>query len=128
MLVHFVTLVNQHIRPGDFLFRIGGEEFYCLLPNTSAEEAVAVAERVRRQFEAATLEIGGTRVKATVSIGVAATETFGYDADVLVRQADAATYAAKRQGRNKVVFAQLEDALARGARVMLPEADAVPAT
>ena len=40
-------MVNDNIRPTDFLFRIGGEEFCCLLPHTTAEQAHRVAERIR---------------------------------------------------------------------------------
>ncbi len=54
MLTNFVALVNTCIRPTDFLFRLGGEEFCCLLPYTSTEHAHRVAERIRHQFEAAT--------------------------------------------------------------------------
>jgi predicted signal transduction protein with EAL and GGDEF domain len=48
-------------------------------------------------------------VKATVSVGIASSETFGYDLDILMRRADAAVYAAKRRGRNQVAVATGED-------------------
>jgi len=126
VLIRFVTLVHQYVRPGDFLFRIGGEEFYCLLPDTTADGGVAVAERIRREFEAAMLEVAGTQVRATVSIGGAATETCGYDVDVLVRRADMAAYAAKRQGRNQVVRALPDAPLSRGEPVIAAGTEAVP--
>ena len=68
-----------------------------------------MAERIRHQFEVATVDVAGTPVKATVSIGIASTETFGYDLDALMRSADMAVYAAKRQGRNRVVIAAADD-------------------
>jgi diguanylate cyclase (GGDEF)-like protein len=52
--------------------------------------------------------VAGTPVKATVSIGIASSETLGYDIDVLTRRADMAVYAAKRQGRNRVIVATPE--------------------
>ena len=105
VLMAFVAMVNGSIRPTDFLFRIGGEEFCCLLPSTTTEQAHRVAERIRHQFETATIIVSGMPVKATVSLGIASTEAFGYDLDMLMRRADMAVYAAKRAGRNRVMVA-----------------------
>jgi diguanylate cyclase (GGDEF)-like protein len=116
VLMKFVQVVHDNIRPTDFLFRIGGEEFCCLLPRTRADQAHTVAERIRHQFDAATVLVAGTPIKATVSIGIAATEMVGYDIDTLMRKADMAVYAAKRQGRNRVVIASADEA-ADAARV-----------
>ena len=105
ILTQFVAIVRDNIRPGDLLFRIGGDEFCCLLPETNADQARRVAERVRGRFEAAPMSVAGVPVKMTASMGVASTETFGYILDVLMHRADMAAYAAKREGRNKVVVA-----------------------
>jgi diguanylate cyclase (GGDEF)-like protein len=105
VLTCFVGLVNSCIRPTDFLFRIGGEEFCCLLPHTGNEQAHMIAERIRHQVEAASVIVAGMPVKATVSIGVASSEVVGHDLDALIRHADGAVYAAKRAGRNRVVTA-----------------------
>lgn len=110
VLVKFVDVVHDNIRPSDFLFRIGGEEFCCLLPETRTEYATVVAQRIRRQVEAAIVDVAGTQVKVTVSIGIAGTESFGYHVDTLLRRADMAVYEAKRQGRNRVVVAEASDA------------------
>jgi diguanylate cyclase (GGDEF)-like protein len=109
VLMTFVAVVHDNIRPTDFLFRIGGEEFCCLLPYTHPDQARMVAERIRHQFEIATVDVAGTPVKATVSLGIASTDVFGYEIDTLMRKADMAVYAAKRQGRNRVVVATAED-------------------
>ena len=53
VLMTFVAVVHDNIRPTDFLFRIGGEEFCCLLPHTRTDQAHIVAERIRHQFEIA---------------------------------------------------------------------------
>jgi diguanylate cyclase (GGDEF)-like protein len=119
VLTCFVGLVNSCIRPTDFLFRMGGEEFCCLLPYTGTEQAQLVAERIRQQVEAASVIVGGMPAKATVSIGIASTDEFGYDLDTLIRQADGAVYAAKRAGRNRVEVSSepsLGDIAARLAR------------
>ena len=71
----FVAVVHDNIRPTDFLFRIGGEEFCCLLPNTISTQAHRVAERIRHQFETATVNVAGETVRTTVSLGIASTET-----------------------------------------------------
>jgi len=111
VLMKFVTIVHDNIRPTDFLFRVGGEEFCCLLPHTETEQALRVAERIRRQLEESTVDIAGMAVKVTVSLGIASTEAFGYEVETLVRRADMAVYAAKRQGRNKVVVANDGEAI-----------------
>ena len=109
VLVKFVAVVHNNIRPTDFLFRIGGEEFCCLLPHTGMMPAQRVAERIRQQFEATSVDVTGTPVKTTVSLGIASTETFGYDLEMLMRRADRAVYAAKQQGRNRVVVAATDE-------------------
>jgi diguanylate cyclase (GGDEF)-like protein len=110
VLTGFVDLVNACIRPTDFLFRIGGEEFCCLLPHTTTEQALRVAERIRHQFEITMIEVAGTVVKATTSLGIASTDAFGYELDRLMRRADMAVYAAKRGGRNRVMVATASEA------------------
>jgi diguanylate cyclase (GGDEF)-like protein len=104
-LVKFVAIARDSIRPGDFLFRLGGDEFCCLLPETTIAQAFHAGERVCGRIAAATVDVAGTPVKMTISIGVASTETAGYCLEALMQQADMAVYAAKRQGRNRVVAA-----------------------
>jgi diguanylate cyclase (GGDEF)-like protein len=65
-----------------------------------------VAERIRAQVEGAAIIVAGAAVKVTVSLGLASTDSCGYDIDALMRRADVALYAAKRQGRNRVVVAE----------------------
>jgi diguanylate cyclase (GGDEF)-like protein len=105
VLMKFVEVVHDNIRPTDLLFRLGGEEFCCLLSYTALEQAERVAERIRQQVEKTVVEIPGSFERTTVSIGVASTDPFGYDIDTLMRLADKAVYDAKRQGRNRVVSA-----------------------
>ena len=105
ILVQFAAMARENIRPGDLLFRLGGDEFCCLLPETSLARACEIGERVRVRFAAATMDLANVKVKVTASIGVASAETFGYAIDVLLHEADMAVYDAKRQGRNKVVVA-----------------------
>jgi diguanylate cyclase (GGDEF)-like protein len=128
VLKKFVAIVQDNIRPTDFLFRLGGEEFCCLLPYTGTEHAVGVAERIRRRWADMTLDMGGVPITATVSLGIASTEAFGYDLDALVRRADMAVYAAKRQGRNRVVVADAGDPTENGGDAPLGVAQIVATT
>ncbi|HVY41532.1 MAG TPA: GGDEF domain-containing protein, partial [Hyphomicrobiaceae bacterium] len=91
--------------PSDQLFRMGGEEFCFVLPDTTLGEAIAVAERIRAAFEATSIEAASGPAAATVSIGIAATQ-FAVETEVLLAAADAAVYEAKARGRNRVVVAE----------------------
>ncbi len=99
-LVDFVRLVEQQLRQSDILGRFGGEEFLALLPHTDAQQACAVAERIRaacaEQQRAAPF---------TVSIGVGAARPDTDSVDDLLARCDTALYQAKAQGRNRVVLA-----------------------
>lgn len=94
------TLLDSIVqRAGDQVARYGGEEFAAMLPETDAEGAGKIAERMRLAVER--LETGGGRV--TVSIGVATTlAREKLTPEALVAAADAALYDAKRAGRNAV--------------------------
>jgi diguanylate cyclase (GGDEF)-like protein len=92
------------LRPTDLLARTGGEEFACLLPDTTMPDAARVAERIRLQFAARRPTIG-TPDKVTVSIGVATTASSGFTLNSLMEAADRALYAAKANGRNRVELA-----------------------
>jgi diguanylate cyclase (GGDEF)-like protein len=105
MLKAFAEVAEGCMRPTDQLFRMGGEEFCFVLPETSVADAVAVAERVRKSFEASEVETSQGPARGTVSIGIAATH-FAVSIDVLLAAADAAVYEAKARGRNRVVVAE----------------------
>src|SRR5690606_33462685 len=89
----------------DLFGRYGGEEFLLVTSDTTAEDAMALAERVRAEVgaELATL-LPDLRELTTLSVGVAVFEPDGHDIrpEQLIEIADAALYQAKRQGRNRV--------------------------
>lgn len=90
----------------DLAGRIGGEELVLLLPETEIEGAHAVAIRLRAEIESLEFSRGGeARWTVTASFGVAGARGEGASADDLVRDADAALYRAKAEGRNRVVLA-----------------------
>ncbi|HSN91055.1 MAG TPA: diguanylate cyclase [Anaeromyxobacteraceae bacterium] len=100
------AVIRDELRETDFGARYGGDEFVVLLPHTSAEEGRVFAERVNTRLKETHLEIAGRTVPIGASFGVAClAEGDGGDAESLVREADAALYAAKRAGRGRVVLA-----------------------
>jgi diguanylate cyclase (GGDEF)-like protein len=91
------------VRVGDSAYRYGGEEFVILLPEADPVIARAVGERVRQGIEALNISVGEDRtVGLTASIGIATYPDNGASIQELVAAADAALYAAKRGGRNRV--------------------------
>jgi diguanylate cyclase len=99
-----VAMTLRHcIRAGDSAFRFGGEEFLVLLPNTSLEGAISVAESIRDRIEAHNLGVPRDwKVPLTVSLGVASRKDHD-DPISLFERADRALYQAKHTGRNRVV-------------------------
>jgi diguanylate cyclase (GGDEF)-like protein len=93
------------IRQPDILGRYGGEEFVLLMPDTDAEMAMRVCERIRAAVQVSGVEWNGRRLSITISCGVAAFALHGATADALIAAADAALYEAKRAGRNRVLQA-----------------------
>ncbi|MFH5923936.1 GGDEF domain-containing protein [Roseomonas xinghualingensis] len=93
------------LRETDSLYRVGGEEFVCLLRNTSGEAGLQIAERLRSAFEFAGRRLDGVQMGATLSVGVASSGNGPVGFDRLFAEADAALYAAKNGGRNRAVLA-----------------------
>lgn len=102
VIVEAAQVAQRTLRKGDWIFRFGGEEFVCVLPDTGLDEARASAERLREAFSVAAAQVHGHRVGATISIGVAAFVDGG-GIEQLLAEADRRLYAAKAAGRNRVV-------------------------
>jgi diguanylate cyclase (GGDEF)-like protein len=96
------------LRETDVPARYGGEEFAALLLDSTKEEGLAVAERLRKAIEKSSFHLQGRRqpLKVTVSIGLASWPQDGPSREALIRAADAALYRAKREGRNQVQAAR----------------------
>lgn len=98
-------LLKQNLRKVDTLARYGGEEFVVLLPQISRDEAVEVAQKLRQSIAKADLAHGKNQPggRVTISVGLATLPQDATERTKLVDCADAALYAAKRNGRNRVV-------------------------
>jgi two-component system, cell cycle response regulator len=103
VLKGFAAQLQEVVRGGDLLCRLGGEEFVVVMPGVDAHQAAQIAERARRTVQEKEFMIGGAlgSISITVSIGLA--ECRGEcDASELYRRADRALYVSKSAGRNRV--------------------------
>jgi diguanylate cyclase (GGDEF)-like protein/putative nucleotidyltransferase with HDIG domain len=122
VLKGIAEVFRAQLRHYDVPARFGGEEFSILLPETPPEQALEIAERIRRAVAEREYEVETATepIRATISIGVAAFPKDGVDANELIHQADLAVYRAKLQGRNRVLGASTEPLLLaqeRGAKL-----------
>ncbi|HYM76641.1 MAG TPA: GGDEF domain-containing protein [Candidatus Dormibacteraeota bacterium] len=102
------SIFHQQVRKIDVVCRYGGEEFAVLLSQSNAQQALAVAEKLRRLVEA--WQFPGVPRTITISAGVAAFPTHGKTRDEMIRAADSGLYAAKQAGRNRVCLSNLAQA------------------
>lgn len=111
-LLKRVGQILQHAaRKGDTVARVGGEEFIFFLPNTSATDAAAIAERIRNTISLTTMTTHRQQeIKITISAGVASTGDYtATTPQALYSQADKALYLAKEQGRNRVITSDISN-------------------
>ena len=97
--------LKQTIKGQDITARYGGEEFAVVLPSTGLRQALTVADHIRRAVMAKELKkksTGEILGRVTISVGVSILKS-GDDTDSLIERADACLYAAKRNGRNRVI-------------------------
>ncbi len=110
VLKQVAALLSAGVRASDVVARMGGEEFIVLLPNTSQDGAIAVAQKLRQTLRAQPLKVpvqGRTLLlPVTASFGVSSLgENQRASVDALYTAADQALYAAKQQGRDRVEYA-----------------------
>ena len=124
VLRHVGSLLAASVRAIDTAGRYGGEEFLVVLPETDADAAASVAEKLRRIVAGSPLRLdSGEVVTVTLSAGVAGGMGDVLRPDVLVRDADAALYSAKALGRDQVyVFRETGDDGTVRRAVITPEA------
>lgn len=95
-------LLSDNSRVSDFLARYGGEEFVYLLPETNTEQAVVIAEKIRKVIEKATFRYEDETIPVTISGGVGTVIPGKETGEDLFARADAALYTAKEKGRNRI--------------------------
>jgi diguanylate cyclase (GGDEF)-like protein len=94
-------------RPGDYPFRLGGEEFGVILTDTDCKNARIMGEKIRANIEHLKIEHKGSKILPTLSVsigGICIVPTVDMNEDALIHTADTNLYAAKERGRNQVVF------------------------
>lgn len=102
-LVQVSKCAQAALRSNDIWCRYGGEEFIALLPNTTRDQATAVAERLRRTVENTMISSPHGSLNVSVSIGVAQRSSNHSSLSEVLAISDAALYKAKAAGRNRVV-------------------------
>ncbi len=102
VLQEVAARVTRHLRASDVFARYGGEEFAILMPDTDVGQAQQLAERIRTAIEAAPMAVDHAVVSVTISLGVAGRGEGDGGLRDLIRHADAALYAAKAAGRNRI--------------------------
>lgn len=113
-IIAFAKRSAEGLRDGDLFGRMGGEEFALVLPDCSAAEAQAVAERIRRVYAETPITLAdGREIHASVSIGVAVAERAISDVELMLVVADKALYRAKAGGRNRVEVDMFDTIVAR---------------
>ncbi|WP_218000368.1 GGDEF domain-containing protein [Sphingomonas soli] len=105
VLRQVAQVIMDNVRPSDFVFRYGGEEFLIVSAETPLEEAHGIAERIRESVAAQPYDVAqGTPLRVTASIGLAA-HSGHPDQSYFIKAADDALYRAKANGRNRIEIA-----------------------
>ncbi|MGI4811310.1 MAG: diguanylate cyclase [Janthinobacterium lividum] len=103
LMLQSLTRSCTNILRSDSLFsRLGGEEFAVLLPNTSHDNALATAERLRAAIAAESVIAAGQEIRITASFGYVTADDQANSVDAMIKMADERLYEAKRTGRNRV--------------------------
>ena len=122
VLCRLADLVTACLRETDAAFRVGGEEFALILPETDQAQAMAMAERLRCVVAETRVRLSeDTHVAFTVSLGLAACDSAMPGKDALYKAADEALYRAKAAGKNRTMAWSPESAGRRPRVPVRPE-------
>ena len=105
VLKSIASALKIMIRSGDYFCRFGGEEFIVVLPETTIDTALEIAERFRQKIENLTVYYEGETINVTASFGVTSSSD-NINLDRLIKNSDDALYEAKSEGRNRVIVMQ----------------------
>lgn len=106
VIKHTADTAKSNLRQSDSIGRYGGEEFGIVLPETDAEGARIICERIRESIEQSVVQTSAAPVRYTVSVGIAQLTDKPKNHMKWMQQADEALYAAKKSGRNCVVVSE----------------------
>ncbi len=106
VLKRVASAIRDTCRKSDIVARYGGEEMAVILPETSSDMAMIVAERIRKNVEALAIAHGEHTLKVTISLGLSYLTEGTRDKSMLVEKADEALYQSKHDGRNRVTAAR----------------------
>ena len=107
VLARTAKIIRNGIRATDVPARYGGEEFCLILPNSDRDQAFEFADRIRERLSKEIIKSkDGHEIRLTMSAGVSLFDREADDEASLVERADQALYQAKREGRNRVCFAE----------------------
>lgn len=111
-LVEVATRLREQLSPHEMVARIGGEEFVVILPKTGMKRAIRVAEKIRNTMNRLPVQLSEATAFLSLSIGVATNVTnYAATASTILEDADTALYAAKTNGRNKVVHSKSQSCI-----------------
>ncbi len=105
ILRNFASICTEGLRRADIFGRMGGEEFAAIVVEAGEDEAIAVAERIRKNFALKSITRDDTEKNLSVSIGISRLDPVTGSLESAYAAADKALYEAKDQGRNRVVTA-----------------------
>ncbi|HEY0156249.1 MAG TPA: GGDEF domain-containing protein [Thermoanaerobaculia bacterium] len=95
-------IAGNFVRPTDLFARVGGEEFVIVLPDTTVEAAVEIAEQIRRMLAATNFGDENREIRLTSSFGVCCATSASEQPESVLARADELLYRSKREGRNRV--------------------------
>lgn len=107
ILIAFVEQCKNSIRPYDIFGRLGGDEFAIILPDTTLEEAIFIANRINNSIEKMHVSTTQGNISITLSLGVVSShvlDSYEHGLEQLFNLADEQMYRSKKQGRNQVAY------------------------
>ena len=102
LLKEIANTLSHKMRKSDTLARLGGDEFAILLDGCSINEAMTIAEGLRRTINNLAFDWEGKQFNVSASIGVSSINSLSESSESIIAEADSACYAAKNSGRNRV--------------------------
>ncbi len=125
-LQQIAKIIHMTIRKLDIACRFGGEEFVVILPNTDLRQSIYVANRIREVIEASPLEVNGSLITMTASLGVDEYKASHSDTqDGFIERVDVWLYKAKQSGRNRVMHPDFDQEITTKSIVTESEKDAL---